>query len=126
MGNRLWVFHAGPELVSRIPSTKFLAIHDGQTPFPLAKADVMDRKPQRALRVLPYRLQLDEHGFVDKRLKEYLGMKLMGNVSAIDRLEVHASYLWPPETSHWRSLSDQVRLPEEELRRAAWPPPQVG
>ena len=93
--------------------------------------EVERRTIRRVLRVLPFRITFDTSGQVDMMRRDTLAIERISHAckpptveSLIRDLELDANYFWVLGESHWRKLSEVLRVSADDLKstlyRACW------
>ena len=84
--------------------------------------EVERRAIRRVLRVLPFRITFDTNGRV-KMMRRALAMERISHAdkpptveSLIRDLELDANYFWVLGESHWRKLSEVLRVSVDDLK----------
>ena len=85
--------------------------------------EVERRAIRRVLRVLPFRITFDTSGRVDMMRREALARERIAHAdkpptveSLIRDLELDANYFWVLGESHWRKLSEVLRVSVDDLK----------
>jgi hypothetical protein len=85
--------------------------------------EVERRAIRRVLRVLPFRITFDTSGRVDMMRRDTLAMERIAHAykpptveSLIRDLELDANYFWVLGESHWRKLSEVLRVSVDDLK----------
>jgi hypothetical protein len=87
--------------------------------------EVERRAIRRVLRVLPFRITFDTNGRRIKTMRRALAMERISHAykpatveSLIRDLELDANYFWVLAESHWRKLSEVLRVSVRDLKSA--------
>jgi hypothetical protein len=86
--------------------------------------EVERRAIRRVIRVLPFRITFDTSGRVEMMRRGALALRRIFQPPTVESLirdlEVDANYFWVVAESHWRKLSEVLRVSVEDLKSALY------
>jgi hypothetical protein len=86
--------------------------------------EVERRAIRRVIRVLPFRITFDTSGRVEMMRRGALALQRIFQPPTVESLirdlEVDANYFWVVAESHWRKLSEVLRVSVQDLKSALY------
>jgi hypothetical protein len=86
--------------------------------------EVERRAIRRVIRVLPFRITFDTSGRVEMMRRGALALQRIFQPTTVESLirdlELDANYFWVVAESHWRKLSEVLRVSVQDLKSALY------